>query len=91
MRDYYVRQLRDVKGSVPLNRLSAAELAEYGRACGAALAMGHARTGDPVAIAGYLGSGDRFDRAVAAFAVAYADQNAEDYAAYTTAMAPVTA
>jgi uncharacterized protein (DUF2252 family) len=81
-RDYYVRQLRDMKGSVPVEKLSAQELAEYGRACGEALALGHARSGDPAAIAGYLGSGDRFDRAVAAFAGAYADQNAADYAAF---------
>ncbi|HEX3975693.1 MAG TPA: DUF2252 domain-containing protein [Solirubrobacteraceae bacterium] len=81
-RDYYVRQLRDMKGSVPVDKLSAQELAQYGRACGEAMALGHARSGDPSAIAGYLGSGDRFDEAIAAFAVAYADQNAADYEAF---------
>jgi uncharacterized protein (DUF2252 family) len=91
-RDYYVRQLRDMKGSIPVDKLSADELATYGEACGHALAMGHARSGDSVAIAGYLGAGDRFDRAVAAFADAYADQNTADYKAFVAAMpAPATA
>ena len=91
-RDYYVRQLRDMKGSIPVDKLSADELAQYGQACGSALAMGHARSGDAVAIAAYLGAGDRFDRAVVAFADVYADQNAEDYQAFVAAMpAPTTA
>jgi uncharacterized protein (DUF2252 family) len=85
-RDYYVRQLRDMKGSVPVDKLSAPELAQYGRACGEALALGHARSGSPAAIAGYLGGSDRFDRAIAAFAGAYADQNAADYHAFMAAM-----
>ena len=84
-RDYYVRQLRDMKGSVPVETLSAKELAQYGRACGEALALGHARSGDPAAIAAYLGAGDRFDRAIAAFAGAYADQNAADHEAFIAA------
>ncbi len=87
-RDYYVRQLHDVKGSVPVDKLSADELAEYAKACGEALALGHARSGDPAAIAGYLGSGDRFDRAIAAFAAAYAEQNAADYGAFRAAFGP---
>ncbi|HTU98850.1 MAG TPA: DUF2252 domain-containing protein [Solirubrobacteraceae bacterium] len=90
-RDYYVRQLRDMKGSIPVEKLAAEELALYGNACGHALAMGHARSGDPVAIAGYLGAGDRFDHAVTAFAVAYADQNAADYAAFMAAFPPARA
>jgi uncharacterized protein (DUF2252 family) len=81
-RDYYVRQLRDMKGSVPIEKLSAKELAQYARACGEALAMGHARSGDPAAIAGYVGGGDRFDRAITDFAAVYADQNAADYEAF---------
>jgi uncharacterized protein (DUF2252 family) len=85
-RDYYVRQLRDMKGSVPVDKLSANELAQYGRACGDALGLGHARSGDPAAIAGYLGGADRFDRAIADFAGAYADQNAADYKAFLAAM-----
>jgi uncharacterized protein (DUF2252 family) len=88
-RDYYVRQLRDMKGAVPTDKLSAPELADYGRACGEALALGHARSGDPTAIAGYLGSGDRFDRAIATFAAAYADQNAADYARFLATLEPV--
>jgi uncharacterized protein (DUF2252 family) len=89
-RDYYVRQLRDMKGAVPLEKVSAGELAEYGRACGQALALGHARSGDPSAIAGYLGSGDRFDRAIAEFASVYADQNAADYEAFLAAFGPAS-
>jgi uncharacterized protein (DUF2252 family) len=81
-RDYYVRQLRDMKGSIPIEKLSAQELALYAGACGDVLAMGHARSGDPAAIAGYLGGGDRFDRAIGDFAAAYADQNAVDYEAF---------
>src|SRR6185437_6615350 len=88
-RDYYVRQLRDMKGAVPTDKLSAPELADYGRACGEALALSHARSGDPTAIAGYLGSGDRFDRAIATFAAAYADQNAADYARFLATLEPV--
>jgi uncharacterized protein (DUF2252 family) len=81
-RDYYVRQLRDMKVSVPLEQLSPGELSDYARACGAALAAGHARSGDPVAIAGYLGSGQSFDVAVGDFAVAYANQTERDHARF---------
>jgi uncharacterized protein (DUF2252 family) len=87
-RHYYVRQLRDMKASVPIDKLRPDELTEYASACGAALAQGHARSGDPVAIAGYLGSGDQFDRAIGEFAVAYADQTERDYAAYVSAVEP---
>jgi len=72
--DYYLRQLWDMKGSVNLETLDPADLAPYARLCGWVLARAHARSGDAVAISGYLGSGDRFDRAVASFAEAYADQ-----------------
>ncbi len=58
----------------------------YARLCGWTLARAHARSGDPVAIASYLGSGDRFDRALATFAEAYADQNERDYAALQSAV-----
>ena len=78
-RDYYVRQLRDMKGSIPVEQLAAPELAEYGRTCGAVLARAHARSGDPVAIAAYLGGGDVFDRAISRFAIAYADQTESDH------------
>jgi uncharacterized protein (DUF2252 family) len=78
-RDYYVRQLRDMKGSVPVGKLSMRELTDYARACGAVLARAHARSGDPVAIAAYLGGGDVFDKAVSRFAVAYAEQTDRDH------------
>jgi uncharacterized protein (DUF2252 family) len=79
-RDYYVRQLRDMKGSIAIEKLSPQELADYARTCGAALGRAHARSGDAVAIAGYLGAGDNFDRAIARFAAAYADQTERDHA-----------
>lgn len=79
-RDYYVRQLWDGKGSVRVELMDDAALTAYARACGATLARAHARAGDAVPIAAYLGRGATFDRAVAAFAEAYADQNERDYA-----------
>jgi uncharacterized protein (DUF2252 family) len=85
---YYVRQLRDMKASVSIEKLRPEELTEYASACGAALAAGHARSGDPAAIAAYLGSGDPFDGAIGEFAVAYADQTERDYAAYVAAIEP---
>ena len=78
-RDFYVRQLRDWKGSADVDRMSASVMTLYSRICGATLARAHARSGDEVAIASYLGSGDVFDRAVASFAAAYADQNERDF------------
>jgi uncharacterized protein (DUF2252 family) len=79
-RDYYVRQLWDQKGSALVELMNARALAEYARICGRTLARAHARAGDAVAIAAYLGRGEAFDRALAAFAEAYADQNERDYA-----------
>ena len=84
-RDYYVRQLADMKLSVDTEALSSAQLADYAEACGWVLARAHARSGDPAAIAGYLGSGDTFDTAVVAFANAYADQTERDHAAFVAA------
>jgi uncharacterized protein (DUF2252 family) len=78
-RDYYVRQLRDMKGSIPVDKLTGSELVDYARACGAVLARAHARSGDPVAIAAYLGGGEAFERAITRFAVAYADQTDRDH------------
>ena len=63
-RDYYVRQLRDMKGSISVDKLSPSELIDHARACGAVLARAHARSGDPVAIAACLGGGDAFERAI---------------------------
>lgn len=82
---YYVRQLWDAKGSADLNGMSPTALATYAGACGWALARAHARTGDSVTIAGYLGGTDRFDEAVAEFAHRYADQNERDHAAVVAA------
>ena len=81
--EFYVRQLRDMKGSAAVEAMSPARLAVYGELCGATLARAHARTGDAAKITGYLGDDDTFDRALARFAVAYADQNDADYAAFT--------
>lgn len=85
-KDYYVRQLWDGKGSVDVERLPLRGLMGLVRACGWTLAHAHARTGDRFAIAGYLGKGDAFDRAVARFAAAYADQNEADYQRFLTAL-----
>ena len=86
-RHYYVRQLWDAKGSGDPTVMDAANLARYGSLCAWALARAHARTGDPVAISGYLGGGDRFDRAVADFATLYADQTEADHAELVAALA----
>jgi uncharacterized protein (DUF2252 family) len=84
--DYYLRQLWDMKGSVDLETLDPTDLVPYARLCGWVLARAHARSGDAVAISGYLGSGDRFDRAVASFAEAYADQTEADHAAFVRSL-----
>jgi uncharacterized protein (DUF2252 family) len=80
-RDFYVRQLRDWKGSAAVETLDPAGMLAYGRLCAWTLARAHARTGDPIAIGSYLGSGTSFDRAIAEFCAAYADQNERDHAA----------
>jgi uncharacterized protein (DUF2252 family) len=80
--DFYWRQLRDWKGSVDVDNLDAASMHSYARLCAWTLARAHARSGDPVAIAGYLGSSDTFDRALTEFAERYADQSGRDYEAY---------
>jgi uncharacterized protein (DUF2252 family) len=86
-RDFYVRQLRDGKGSVDLTRMTPEGLALYATVCGWTLARAHARSGDRIAIAAYLGASDTFDRAVVEFAEAYADQNERDHAALAQAVA----
>ena len=85
-RDFYWRQLKDMKGSAKVESMSANELVLYGGLCGWTLARAHARSGDRVQIAAYLGKSERFDRAVAEFAVAYADQTERDHAALLTAV-----
>jgi uncharacterized protein (DUF2252 family) len=86
-RCFYVRQLWDGKGSAEVERMSARDLVAYGALCGQALARAHARSGDRVGIAAYLGSGEAFDKAIARFAEVYADQNAKDYQRMTRAAA----
>ena len=85
-RDYYVRQLRDWKWSPDFTVLSVAALKVWGRLCGWALARGHARSGDGIAIAAYLGQSASFDRSMVSFAEAYADQNERDFAAFQKAV-----
>jgi hypothetical protein len=84
-RDFYIRQLWDGKGSAIVEAMEPSVMAAYAQICGWTLAKAHARSGDAVAIAGYLGSSDSFDRAMASFADAYADQNDQDYAAFRDA------
>ena len=78
-RDFYVRQLRDWKGSAIVEAMNPAAMAAYGRLCGWTIARAHARSGDRIAIASYLGGRDVFDQAVAEFSETYADQNERDY------------
>jgi uncharacterized protein (DUF2252 family) len=85
-RDFYVRQLWDGKGSADVDSLGADDLLEYAKLCGSTLARAHARSGDRVAIAAYLGGGAEFDRALPEFAETYADQNERDYAALCAAV-----
>ena len=85
-RDFYVRQLWDQKGSALVEMMNPRALTAYGQLCGRTLAKAHARSGDAIAIASYLGSGDSFDRALASFAETYADQNERDYRALEKAV-----
>jgi uncharacterized protein (DUF2252 family) len=84
-RDYYVRQLWDQKGSARIERMDLGALTAYAEICGTTLAHAHARSGDRIAIAAYLGKGATFDKAVAEFAERYADQNQRDYEALQAA------
>jgi hypothetical protein len=84
-RDYYVRQLWDWKGSAQVEKMSPQAMGIYARICGRALARAHARTGNRFAISSYLGRKDSFDRAIAGFSAAYADQNERDYKALLAA------
>lgn len=79
-RQVYIRQLRDMKMGALVDQFRAAEMAEYADLCGWTLARAHARSGAPAQISGYLGNSDAFDKAIAAFATAYADQSERDYA-----------
>ncbi|MFD9482867.1 DUF2252 domain-containing protein [Streptomyces sp. NPDC059991] len=85
-RDFYVRQLRDWKGIAMPERMQPKDMQAFGELCGVTLSRAHARSGDRIAIAAYLGSGDSFDRALAAFAESYADQNERDHQALVDAV-----
>jgi uncharacterized protein (DUF2252 family) len=85
-RDFYARQLKDWKGSAEIEQMVPKGMAKYGELCGWTLARAHARSGDRVAIAAYLGKGDSFDRAILDFSKAYADQNERDYQALASAV-----
>lgn len=85
-RDFYMRQLRDWKGSFDADKAVPRGMVLYARLCGETLARAHARSGDRVEIASYLGSSDTFDQAIAEFASGYADQNEADYKAFTSAI-----
>ena len=86
-RDFYVRQLWDAKGSALVDAMKPATMERYAAVCGWTLARAHARSGDPIALAAYLGGSDSFDRSIADFAELYADQNELDYAAVRAAVA----
>ena len=86
-RDFYGRQLKDWKGSAEIEQMEPEGMTTYGRLCGWTLARAHARSGDRIAIAAYLGKGDSFDRAVLEFSDAYADQNERDYKTLQDAVA----
>jgi uncharacterized protein (DUF2252 family) len=85
-RDFYFRQFRDWKGSLEIESMIPKGLEIYARVCGGSLARAHARSGDRIAIAAYLGKSDAFDQAIAAFSVAYADQNERDHRAMLQAI-----
>ena len=84
--DFYLRQLRDMKFSLPIEGVSAVQLQRYAEFCGWTLARAHAKSGDAATISGYLGKGDQFDLAMGEFAIAYADQTERDHAALVDAV-----
>ncbi|MDY7567471.1 DUF2252 domain-containing protein [Pseudomonas sp. RTC3] len=84
-RDFFVRQLRDMKMSAPVEGASFAQMKMYAELCGLTLARAHAKSGDAALISGYLGKSDTFDQAIGEFALTYADQNAKDHAALVAA------
>ncbi len=86
-RHFYVRQLRDWKGSVDVENATPRQLRFYAALCARTLARGHARSGDPVAISAYMGRSAKLDDAIAEFSVRYARQNLEDYAQFKDAIA----
>jgi hypothetical protein len=85
-RHYFIRQLRDIKISIRVETFGASEMQLYATWCGRALALSHARSGLSSLLSGYLGTGDTFDRALASFSIAYANQNEKDHAALKRAI-----
>jgi hypothetical protein len=85
-RHFYWRQLRDMKASADVEAMTPVALTFYARTCGWTLARAHARSGDPIAIATYLGKRDQFDRSITDFSDRYADQNEQDYQAFANAI-----
>ena len=85
-RDFYVRQLKDWKGSAEIEQMVPRAMATYGKLCGWTLARAHARSGDAIAIAAYLGTGNSFDRAIVEFTKSYSEQNDRDYEALAAAV-----
>lgn len=85
-RQFYWRQLRDMKGSVEIDKLRPAGMTFYARICGWTLARAHARSGDPVAIAEYLGDSDTFDKSITDLSERYPDQNERDYSEFVKAV-----
>jgi len=85
-RDFLVRQLSDHKASIEIEDLKGPGLSQYAEVCGEVLAKGHARSGDPCALAGYMGSSEKFDSAIARFAFLYADQTAKDYQTFVASL-----
>jgi hypothetical protein len=85
-RHFFIRQLRDIKISVHVETFGAPEMDLYATWCGRALAISHARSGISSTLSGYMGKSDVFDKAVAAFSMAYADQNEKDHAALKRAI-----
>jgi predicted alpha/beta hydrolase len=85
-RHYYWRQLRDMKGSVDVETMAPVGLKFYAGICGWTLARAHARSGDPIAIAEYLGEDDQSERSITDFSRRYADQNEQDYQAFAKAI-----
>jgi threonine dehydrogenase-like Zn-dependent dehydrogenase len=85
-RDFFVRQLRDIKISIRVETFGSPEMELYSAWCGRALALSHARAGSSIQLSGYMGTSDIFDRALASFSVAYADQNEKDHAALKRAI-----
>jgi uncharacterized protein (DUF2252 family) len=85
-RQFYIRQLRDIKISVRVETFGSREMGLYATWCGRALALSHARSGSSIMLSGYMGKSDAFDQAIAAFSMAYADQNEKDHAALERAV-----